>query len=186
MDIIITLNIVGIDQGPLFDLYSDVDGFTTAFDTNVAEASLTSGYTASAPVGTTIVRVCGSGPKCDNCLDITPRYTTTTTTTTSGSSTTTTTTTAAAGFFVGSVSSLSDPTTACGKILDTGCWIDTTSGSTSLTPGDTVYTDPGGVSPFVGDGDFYNLQFDDDVSEGINYSVQIDGSGVIQAPINTC
>jgi len=81
-DIIITLTTVGADQGPLFDLYSDVDGYSSAFEVGVAQAALESGYTtALAPDGTSIVRVCGQGVKCSNCVDIPIIYTTTTTTT---------------------------------------------------------------------------------------------------------
>ena len=84
MDIIITLTSVGSDQGTLFDIYSDTDGFTTAFDTDVPVASLQAGYTAAAPDGTLVVRVCGQEPSCVNCIDITPTYTTTTSTTLAG------------------------------------------------------------------------------------------------------
>ncbi len=81
VDITITLNLVGQDQGPLFNLYSNVDNFTTPYETNVVQALLEQGYLTSAPNGTTTVRVCGIGNFCDNCADITPIYTTTTTTT---------------------------------------------------------------------------------------------------------
>lgn len=82
MDVTITLTTVGTDQGSLFDFYSDVDGFSSAFETNVALASLLSGYTtALAPNYTTVIRVCGQEASCTNCIDIVPIYTTTTTTT---------------------------------------------------------------------------------------------------------
>lgn len=82
MDIILTLTNVGADQGVLFDLYSDTDGFTTPFETDVALATLQAGYTTSStPVGTLIVRVCGQNVKCTDCIDITLVYTTTTSTT---------------------------------------------------------------------------------------------------------
>ena len=81
-DIILTLTTTGTDQGALFDLYSDVDGFTSTFETSVALASLIAGYTTSlAPDGTDIVRICGQNVKCTNCVDIILMYTTTTTTT---------------------------------------------------------------------------------------------------------
>jgi hypothetical protein len=82
MDIILTLSIVGADQGTLFDLFSDTDGFTTAFETDVPLASLLAGYTTTvAPINTSVVRVCGQQAKCVNCVDIYPVYTTTTSTT---------------------------------------------------------------------------------------------------------
>jgi hypothetical protein len=81
MDVYIYILSAGADQGVLFDLYSDTDGFTTAFDTDIPLASLTGGYTSNtAPAGTTVVRVCGQQAVCPVCLDITPTYTTTTST----------------------------------------------------------------------------------------------------------
>ena len=86
--------------GP-FDLYSDANGYTVPFETQVPAASLIAGYIVELPVGATIIRVCSVGT-CENCIDIptncpttTTTSTSSTTTTTSTSSTTTTTTTAA-------------------------------------------------------------------------------------------
>lgn len=84
VDITITLNLVGEDQGPLFDLYSNVDDFSEPYETNISKSLLQLGYITSAPDGTSTVRVCGIGNKCDNCAEITPIYTTTTTTTKPG------------------------------------------------------------------------------------------------------
>jgi streptogramin lyase len=83
MTLLITLTTAGADSGP-FNLYSDVDNYTTAFETNVLKSALVAGYTSSlAPVGTTIVRIESEGT-CTNHID---RYV-------NGSITTTTTTTA--------------------------------------------------------------------------------------------
>lgn len=82
MDIFLTLTTIGVDQGNLFDLYSNVDGYDSPFETDVAIASLLAGYvTILAPNGTIIVRICGQGALCVNCVDIRPIYTTTTSTT---------------------------------------------------------------------------------------------------------
>lgn len=81
VDIIITLTSVGIDQGNLFDLYSNVDGFNTPYETSVPLSSLQTGHITSAPDGTITVKVCGQQAQCSNCIDINPTYTTTTTTT---------------------------------------------------------------------------------------------------------
>lgn len=90
MTVLITLTIAGTDTGP-FDLYSDVDGFVSAFETGVSKVALQAGYSSSlVPNGTTVIRVKSNG-LCTNYIDIT--ITTTTTTTSSTSSTTTTTTT---------------------------------------------------------------------------------------------
>ena len=91
MTVLITLTTVGIDCST-FDIYSDVDGFLSAFETDVPKASLSAGFSsANAPDGTTIIRVKAKGV-CTNYIDITLPAITTTTTTSSTSTTTTTTT----------------------------------------------------------------------------------------------
>ena len=80
MNIIITLTTAGTDTGP-FSLFSNIDGYTTAFVTGVSKSALLAGYSTSlAPVGTTIVRVKSTG-LCTNYIDITLVFPTTTTTT---------------------------------------------------------------------------------------------------------
>ena len=110
MTILITLTLAGIDTGP-FDLYSDADNYTVAFDTNVSRQDLLDGYTSNnAPAGTTTVRLdstnqtCGSvdiyscaTPNCDFTGEILCDVTTTTTSTSSSSTTTTTTTSSGPG-----------------------------------------------------------------------------------------
>ena len=100
---LIQINITIPPQGSAgpFDLYSDANGYTTPFETQVPAASLIAGYIVELPVGATIIRVCSVGT-CENCIDLptncpttTTTSTSSTTTTTSTSSTTTTTTTAA-------------------------------------------------------------------------------------------
>ena len=81
MTVTITLTLAGADTGP-FNIYSDVDGYTSAFETNVAKVDLEAGYTtALVPDGTTIVRVMSNSEFCLNYVDITIQTTTTTTTT---------------------------------------------------------------------------------------------------------
>jgi len=105
MTIIITLSFAGADTGP-FDLYSNVDGFTTPFETGVTKADLLSGYeTSLAPDGTITVRLLDLGalctpnttdiyscaiPNCDFSGSILCDVTTTTTTSSSTSTTTST------------------------------------------------------------------------------------------------
>ena len=90
MTILITLTTIGTDCS-LFDIYSNVDGFLSAFETDVPKASLSAGFSsANAPDGTTIIRVKAKGV-CTNYKDITlPAITTTTTSSTSTTTTTTT------------------------------------------------------------------------------------------------
>lgn len=91
MTILITLTTVGIDCST-FDIYSNVDGFLSAFETDVPKASLSAGFSsANVPDGTTIIRVKAKG-LCSNYIDL-QLINATTTTTSSSSSTTTSTTT---------------------------------------------------------------------------------------------
>jgi len=96
MIVVITLTTAGSDTGP-FNLYSDVDGYTSAFETGVSKAALLAGYTSTlVPNGTTIIRVMSNNPPlCTNYIDV-PVLScdSTTTTTTTETPTTTTTTTA--------------------------------------------------------------------------------------------
>jgi len=89
MTVLITLTAAGTDSGP-FDLYSNFDGYVTAFETGVSKAALLGGYTSAlVPDYTTIIRVMSTGD-CINYVNITLENTTTTTTSTSSTTTTTT------------------------------------------------------------------------------------------------
>lgn len=94
----ITLTLAGIDTGPTFDLFSNVDSYATAFETGVSKASLEAGYISTiVPDGTTTIRVYSAGT-CETYVDlnvITSTTTTTSTTITTTTSTTSTTTTVA-------------------------------------------------------------------------------------------
>lgn len=82
MDIIVKLTTAGVNIGPTFDLYSNVNNYATAFVTNVSKTSLLSGYyTNLAPTNTTSVRVKSMGIDCTNFVTVTVTPTTTTTTT---------------------------------------------------------------------------------------------------------
>ena len=92
MTILITLTTTGIDCST-FDIYSDVDGFVSAFETNVPKASLSAGFSsANVPDGTFTIRIKAKG-LCSNYIDLNLDGSPITTTTTSSSSSTTTTTT---------------------------------------------------------------------------------------------
>lgn len=78
MTVLITLTTAGADTGP-FNLYSDVDGFSSAFETGVSKTALELGYSSAlAPDFTSVVRVMSIG-LCSNFADL-PVSTTTTTT----------------------------------------------------------------------------------------------------------
>lgn len=69
MTALITLLTAGTDTGP-FDLYSNLDAFTTPFETNISKASLLSGFTSpNVPNYATTIR-CYSKGLCTNYVEI--------------------------------------------------------------------------------------------------------------------
>jgi len=69
MTVLITLTTAGSGTGP-FDLYSDLDGYTTAFETGVSRTSLIGGYASTVvPDNTTTIRVKSTG-NCSSYVDI--------------------------------------------------------------------------------------------------------------------
>lgn len=92
--ILIVLTSAGGNTGP-FDLYSDINGYTTPFETGIARTTLLAGYiSVLVPDGATVIRVMSDSVYCTNYEDfpITFLPTTTTSTTTEAPTTTTTTT----------------------------------------------------------------------------------------------
>jgi hypothetical protein len=81
MTVYIELTTAGADTGP-FNLYSNVDLYTSAFEVGVSKIDLTSGYTSNiVPNGTTAIRIKSSG-SCIDYVDIKVDTTTTTSSTT--------------------------------------------------------------------------------------------------------
>lgn len=69
MTAIITLTTAGLDTGP-FNIYSNLDNYTTPFEVNVTKASLLAGFSTSAiPTNTLSVRVKSLGV-CSNFIDL--------------------------------------------------------------------------------------------------------------------
>ena len=92
MTILITLTTVGIDCST-FDIYSNVDGFLSAFETDIPKGSLLTGFSsANVPNGTFTIRIKAKG-LCSNYIDLNLDGSTTTTTTSSSTTSTTTTST---------------------------------------------------------------------------------------------
>lgn len=80
--VLITLTLAGTDVGP-FDLYSDADGYVSAFATGVSRADLIAGYTSNVvPDFATTIKAQSYGT-CTNSLILVIVGGTTTTTTTS-------------------------------------------------------------------------------------------------------
>ena len=126
MTVLITLTTAGADTGP-FNLYSNVDGYVSAFETGVSKAALVAGYSSAlVPNGTTTIRIKSTGT-CVNYIDV--AVVTTTTTTTSSSSTTTTT---------------SSTTAAPTELIIYSKYVN------SVSPGDLEYTLNGGSPVTIG------------------------------------
>lgn len=92
MTVTITLTLAGSDTGP-FDLYSDADGYTSAFQTNVPRGTLVAGLTTSTVPGNTTNILVRSVGTCDRDLYLPVDGAPSTTTTTSSTSSTTSSTT---------------------------------------------------------------------------------------------
>jgi hypothetical protein len=110
---IITLTVAGVMTGP-FNIYSNIDGFLSAFDTNITKAQLLAGYpTDNIPDGTITIRISSVGA-CYNYIDlIVPVATTTTSTSSTTTSTSSTTTSTSTSTTTTSSSSTTTTTTAC-------------------------------------------------------------------------
>jgi hypothetical protein len=81
MNLLITLTSAGLNSGP-FNLYSNVDGYQAAFESDVPKQDLLDGYVSIlVPDGTTLVRVQSDNNLCTNYIDLSTAGTTTTTTT---------------------------------------------------------------------------------------------------------
>ena len=142
MTVLIYLTTAGAGTGP-FNLYSNVDGYVTPFETGVPKVSLTTlpGYTtALVPNGTTTIRVQSTGA-CTNYIDIVIGATTTTTTTT-------TTTAAPVYAFSGSGYSNTNENDACSDAILNNRTL--TSDCAVIAPGCVIFTNPLGTNPLLG------------------------------------
>ena len=167
---LITLTTAGADTGN-FDLYSDVDGYTAAFETGVAKSALVAGYVSYlVPNSTTIVRV-KSDATCKNYVDIPLVEPTTTTTTTTSTPTTTTTTTAPLFSSYTLRINFSSQPILCGSLPIT---VFTYFGST-ITTGTELFTTSSLLVPLTG----YNYLVEE--GSGDIYTIG-SGNGVIGMP----
>ena len=91
MTVLVTLSLAGTDTGP-FNLYSNVDGYTTPIVTGITRAALLAGYNLTGvPDAATIIRAKSTGT-CTNYIDMSIIGGTTTTTSSTSSTTSTSTT----------------------------------------------------------------------------------------------
>jgi hypothetical protein len=105
MTVLVTLTLAGTDVGP-FNLYSNVDGYTTPIATGVSRAALVAGYNLlNVPDSASVIRVQSTGT-CTNYLDILLSGATTTTTSSTSSTTTSSTTTSLVPCLTGDTSAV--------------------------------------------------------------------------------
>jgi len=91
MTVLITLTLAGTDVGP-FNLFSNVDGYTTPLATGISRAALIAGYSLTGvPDDAAVIRAQSTGT-CTNYLDMYLSGGTTTTSTSTSSTTSSTTT----------------------------------------------------------------------------------------------
>ncbi len=138
MTVLVTLTLAGTDVGP-FNLFSNVDGYTTPLATGVSRAALIAGYSlAGVPDIASIIRAQSTGT-CTNYLDmLLSGATTTTTTSTSSTSTTSTSTTPVPACLTGDTSAVAS--CAGGE----SALFTVTAGNTALiTPGGYYYSGSG-------------------------------------------
>ena len=68
--VVIQANYTGSDTGP-FNLFSDVNGYTSAFEVGITKDQLLSGFVSyNVPVGTHTIRVVSTSPECTNSEEI--------------------------------------------------------------------------------------------------------------------
>jgi hypothetical protein len=70
MTVLIQLTIADIDTGPTFDLFSDVNNYSSPFESGVSKTVLLTGYTSTTVPGlASIIRVRSIG-NCSNFIDL--------------------------------------------------------------------------------------------------------------------
>lgn len=162
MNVLITLTVAGIDTGP-FNLYSNLDSFTTPFQTGVSKASLISGLmVTTVPEGASTIRVKSTGT-CTTSVDLfitgQPSTTTTTTSLYVGPSTSTTTSTTSTSTST-STSTTTSTTTATPanhpySFAITSGYFDAAGACAAATPTITIWGDNGN---FLANIRFYSSQ----------------------------
>lgn len=110
MTLFIRLTVAGANVGPTFSLFSDADGYTSAFAVGVPLATLyPDGDYFTAPDGTTTVRIVHEGGVCDDLY--LPVATTTSTSTSSTSTSTSTSSTSTSTSTTTTSSTTAEPST---------------------------------------------------------------------------
>jgi hypothetical protein len=165
---------VGSQVGP-FDLYSDVDGYTTPFETGIAASEFVSpGYITTPPDGTDYVKVQSNGATCKTFIVIKNICQPTTTTTTSSSTSTSTTT---------STTTLPPTTTTTTTVPPTTTTTTSSSSTTTTTttiPPTTTTTTTNPLATLN-----WSLQTDSPSELGtLNLSMTVDGVPTVDSTIS--
>jgi hypothetical protein len=117
---------------------------------------------------------------------LTPTPTNTPTPTITETPTNTPTPTTPILLYSASISLGSHPTDACGFITSPGVYVSNiggTIGNETVSTSSVIYTDSGGTTPFIGDGDYYKIKI---TGSSIFTSSQVDGSGNVVGLISIC
>lgn len=70
MDVLIQLTVAGTDSGPVFNLFSDVNNYSSPFESGVSKTALLTGYTSTlVPRLASIIRVKSTG-QCLSYVDL--------------------------------------------------------------------------------------------------------------------
>lgn len=70
MNVLIQLTIADIDTGPVFNLFSDVNNYSSPFESGVSKTALLTGYTSTlVPILASIIRVKSTG-QCLSYVDL--------------------------------------------------------------------------------------------------------------------
>jgi hypothetical protein len=140
MTIFIKLDSVGANAGP-FMVYSNTDGYITAYGVQISKANLLVGVNVIVPDGTTGIKIRSNGRCTNDIVVAVPSVpTTSTTTTTSTTSTTSTSTTTTAG--PTTTTTTATPTTTTTSTSTTTSTTTSTSTSSTSTTTTTTATPP--------------------------------------------
>jgi hypothetical protein len=70
MNVLIQLTIADIDTGPVFNLFSDVNNYSSPFESGISKTALLTGYTSTVVPGlASIIRVKSTG-NCSSYVDL--------------------------------------------------------------------------------------------------------------------
>lgn len=96
---------------------------------------------------------------------------------------TTTTTNPNLTIVQGTISSNSNSSDACNETLDSICYISVSNQNAGIGIGSVIYNNPSGVSPVIGDGDYYKIRRTDNQ---FTISGKVNSDGEVEGPVSIC